>query len=120
MDTWASSWLLPFAVHQWPKKDHDLNYFYPTASLVTGPDIIFIWVARMIISGYEFRDSVPFKDVYFTSLLRDKNGKKVSKSLGNSPDPFVLVEKYDNDAVPFGTMLIAPQEFAVLFSSNRL
>jgi len=120
LDTWASSWLWPFAVHKWPEKDHDLDYFYPTASLVTGPDIIFFWVARMIISGYEFMDSVPFKDVYFTSILRDKNGKKFSKSLGNSPDPFDLFEKYGTDAVRFGTMLMAPQGLDVLFSSKRL
>ena len=120
LDTWASSWLWPFAVHQWPEKDHDLDYFYPTASLVTGPDIIFFWVARMIISGYEFMDSIPFKDVYFTSILRDKNGKKFSKSLGNSPDPFDLFEKYGTDAVRFGTMLMAPQGLDVLFSSKRL
>jgi len=120
LDTWASSWLWPFAVHQWPEKDHDLDYFYPTASLVTGPDIIFFWVARMIISGYEFMDNVPFKDVYFTSILRDENGKKFSKSLGNSPDPFDLFEKYGTDAVRFGTMLMAPQGLDVLFSSKRL
>ena len=120
LDTWASSWLWPFAVHKWPEKDRDLDYFYPTASLVTGPDIIFFWVARMIISGYEFMDSAPFKDVYFTSILRDKNGKKFSKSLGNSPDPFDLFEKYGTDAVRFGTMLMAPQGLDVLFSSKRL
>ncbi len=120
LDTWASSWLWPFAVHQWPEKDHDLDYFYPTASLVTGPDIIFFWVARMIISGYEFMDNVPFKDVYFTSILRDENGKKFSKSLGNSPDPYDLFEEYGTDAVRFGTMLMAPQGLDVLFSSKRL
>ena len=120
LDTWASSWLWPFAVHQWPEKDHDLDYFYPTASLVTGPDIIFFWVARMIITGYEFLDQKPFTDVYFTSILRDESGKKLSKSLGNSPDPFDLFNEYGTDAVRFGIMLMAPQGLDVLFSKERL
>ena len=120
LDTWASSWLWPFAVHEWPKNNHDLKYYYPTASLVTGPDIIFFWVARMIMSGYEFLDDLPFKDVYFTSILRDEKGKKFSKSLGNSPDPFTLFDKYGTDAVRFGIMLMAPQGLDVLFSSKGL
>ena len=118
--TWASSWLWPFAVHEWPKNNHDLKYYYPTASLVTGPDIIFFWVARMIMSGYEFLDDLPFKDVYFTSILRDETGKKFSKSLGNSPDPFTLFDEYGTDAVRFGIMLMAPQGLDVLFSSKGL
>ena len=120
LDTWASSWLWPFAGHEWPKNNHDLKYYYPTASLVTGPDIIFFWVARMIMSGYEFLDDLPFKDVYFTSILRDETGKKFSKSLGNSPDPFTLFDEYGTDAVRFGIMLMAPQGLDVLFSSKGL
>ena len=120
LDTWASSWLWPFAVHKWPEKDQNLSYYYPTASLVTGPDIIFFWVARMIISGYEFMGDSPFKDVYFTSILRDETGAKFSKSLGNSPDPFTLFDDYGTDAVRFGIMLMAPQGLDVLFSPKGL
>ena len=109
LDTWASSWLWSFAVHNWPNKDQNLKSFYPTNTLVTGPDIIFFWVARMIMAGIEFLDEIPFKDVYFTSILRDKDGKKFSKSLGNSPDPFTLFEEYGTDAVRFATMLMSPQ-----------
>ena len=120
LDTWASSWLWPFAVHKWPENNQDLSYYYPTASLVTGPDIIFFWVARMIMSGFEFMGDLPFKDVYFTSILRDENGKKFSKSLGNSPDPFTLFDEYGTDGVRFGIMLMAPQGLDVLFSSKGL
>ncbi len=120
LDTWASSWLWPMAVHSWPEEGKSLNKFYPTDTLVTGPDIIFFWVARMIITGYEFMDDPPFKDVYFTSILRDQTGKKFSKSLGNSPDPFELFEEFGTDAVRYGTMLMAPQGVDVLFSKDRL
>ena len=120
LDTWASSWLWSFAVHDWPNKDHNLKAFYPTDVLVTGPDIIFFWVARMIMAGIEFKDEIPFKDVYFTSILRDKDGKKFSKSLGNSPDPFTLFKEYGTDAVRFSTMLMSPQGLDVLFSNDRL
>ena len=96
-----------------------LDKFYPTNTLVTGPDIMF-WVARMIISGYEFMGELPFKNVYFTSILRDDTGKKLSKSLGNSPDPFDLFDEYGTDAVRFGVMLMAPQGLDVLFSKERL
>ena len=120
LDTWASSWLWPIAVHNWPDESDDLKYFYPTDVLVTGPDIIFFWVARMIMTGYEFRSDLPFKDVYFTSIIRDNKGRKFSKSLGNSPDPFELFEEYGTDAVRFGTMLMAPQGLDVLFSSTHL
>ncbi len=120
LDTWASSWLWPIAVHDWPDESEELNYFYPTDALVTGPDIIFFWVARMIITGYEFMGDLPFKDVYFTSILRDETGRKFSKSLGNSPDPFDLFEEYGTDAVRFGIMLMATQGLDVLFSSTRL
>ncbi len=120
LDTWASSWLWPFGVHAWPEEDQNLKAFYPTDALVTGPDIIFFWVARMIMSGHEFLDDIPFKDVYFTSILRDKTGRKFSKSLGNSPDPFDLFKEYGTDAVRFGVMLMAPQGLDVLFSNSRL
>ena len=120
LDTWASSWLWPLGVHSWPEEDENLKKFYPTDTLVTGPDIIFFWVARMIITGFEFKAEVPFKDVYFTSILRDETGKKLSKSLGNSPDPFDLFDEFGTDAVRFGTMLMAPQGLDVLFSKERL
>ena len=120
LDTWASSWLWPMAVHTWPEHGHDLKKFYPTNALVTGPDIIFFWVARMIMTGYEFMDELPFKDVYFTSILRDETGQKLSKSLGNSPDPFDLFDEFGTDAVRFGIMLMAPQGLDVLFSKDRL
>ena len=120
LDTWASSWLWPMGVHAWPSEDDNLKKFYPTNALVTGPDIIFFWVARMIMTGYEFMDELPFKDVYFTSILRDETGKKFSKSLGNSPDPFDLFDEYGTDAVRFGTMLMAPQGLDVLFTKDRL
>ena len=120
LDTWASSWIWPMGVHNWPNEGKDLSKFYPTNTLVTGPDIIFFWVARMIITGYEFLDQKPFTDVYFTSILRDETGKKLSKSLGNSPDPFDLFNEYGTDAVRFGIMLMAPQGLDVLFSKERL
>ena len=120
LDTWASSWLWPMGVHNWPDKNKNLNKFYPTDTLVTGPDIIFFWVARMIMAGYEFMGDIPFKNVYFTSILRDETGKKLSKSLGNSPDPFDLFDEYGTDAVRFGTMLMSPQGLDVLFSKERL
>ena len=120
LDTWASSWIWPIGVHKWPDQDKGLDKFYPTSTLVTGPDIIFFWVARMIISGYEFMDEYPFKNVYFTSILRDDTGQKLSKSLGNSPDPFDLFDEYGTDAVRFGVMLMAPQGLDVLFSEERL
>jgi len=120
LDTWASSWLWPFAVFSWPENSKEIDKFYPTDVLVTGPDIIFFWVARMIIAGYEFIGKPPFKDVYFTSILRDEKGLKFSKSLGNSPDPFELFEQYGTDAVRFGIMLMAPQGLDVLFSNERL
>ncbi|MFL2983591.1 MAG: valine--tRNA ligase [Candidatus Neomarinimicrobiota bacterium] len=120
LDTWASSWLWPIGVHSWPIDGSELKKFYPTETLVTGPDIIFFWVARMIMTGYEFMGEHPFKDVYFTSILRDETGKKLSKSLGNSPDPIELFNEYGTDAVRFGIMLMAPQGLDVLFSKDRL
>ena len=106
LDTWASSWLWPFAVHDWPDENDDLDSFYPTNELVTGPDIIFFWVARMIMAGHHFTGKNPFKNVYFTSILRDETGKKFSKSLGNSPDPLELFKEYGTDAVRFGACLL--------------
>mgnify|MGYP002725451606 CR=1 FL=1 len=120
LDTWASSWLWPFAVHRWPEADKNLEYYYPTNDLVTGPDIIFFWVARMIMAGYEFQDDIPFENVYFTSIIRDSQGRKMSKSLGNSPDPLDLISKYGADALRYGVMLIAPKGQDILFSEDRL
>jgi len=120
LDTWASSWLWPFAVHQWPDQDSDQDYYYPTNDLVTGPDIIFFWVARMIMAGYEFKGDIPFDNVYFTSIIRDSQGRKMSKSLGNSPDPLDLIQKYGADALRYGIMLIAPKGQDILFSEERL
>ncbi len=120
LDTWASSWLWPFATHSWPDDSEGLRYYYPTQTLITGPDIIFFWVARMIMAGQEFLGDIPFSDVYFTSILRDEQGRKFSKSLGNSPDPFDLFEEFGTDAVRFGIMLMAPQGLDVLFSNSRL
>ncbi len=120
LDTWSSSWLWPFAVHQWPGEDKELDYYYPTNDLVTGPDIIFFWVARMIMAGYEFKGDIPFENVYFTSIIRDEQGRKMSKSLGNSPDPLDLIAKYGADALRFGVMLIAPKGQDILFSEDRL
>ena len=120
LDTWFSSWLWPFGVHGWPNNEKLVKQYYPTDILVTGPDIIFFWVARMIISGIEFLDEIPFKDVYFTSILRDSTGRKLSKSLGNSPDPIELFEKYGTDATRFSIMLMSPQGSDVYFSENGL
>ncbi len=120
LDTWFSSWLWPFSTMGWPEKSDDLKTFFPTNTLVTAPDIIFFWVARMIMAGLEFMDDIPFKDVYFTGIIRDIKGRKMSKSLGNSPDPLVLVKKYGADALRYGVMLIAPQGQDILFSEERL
>jgi valyl-tRNA synthetase len=109
MDTWFSSWLWPFAtMADVGQETPTLKKFYPTDDLVTGPDIIFFWVARMIMAGYEFTGELPFKNVYFTSIIRDLKGRKMSKSLGNSPDPIDLMEKYGADGLRFGLMRIAP------------
>ena len=109
MDTWFSSWLWPFAtMANVGEESATLKKFYPTNDLVTGPDIIFFWVARMIMAGYEFTGELPFKNVYFTSIIRDLKGRKMSKSLGNSPDPIDLMEKYGADGLRFGLMKTAP------------
>ncbi len=118
LDTWCSSWLWPFATMGWPKETDTLKKFYPTTDLVTGPDIIFFWVARMIMAGYEFRGELPFQNVYFTGIIRDKQNRKMAKSLGNSPEPLELIEKYGADALRFGTMRSAPLGLDVLFNEQ--
>jgi valyl-tRNA synthetase len=118
LDTWASSWLWPFATMGWPEQTETLKRFYPTTDLVTGPDIIFLWVARMIMAGYEYMGDLPFRNVYFTGIIRDKLGRKMSKSLGNSPDPLELIAKYGADALRFGTMRSAPLGQDVLFDEK--
>ncbi len=120
LDTWFSSWLWPFATMGWPKKTPMLKKFYPTADLVTGPDIIFFWVARMIMAGFEFIGKKPFHNVYFTGIIRDSLGRKMSKSLGNSPDPLDLIDTYGADGLRFGLMLIAPQGQDIFFSQDRM
>lgn len=126
LDTWFSSWLWPFATMGWTgDKEKDaqnptLRAFYPTTDLVTGPDIIFFWVARMIMAGYEWMGEMPFKNVYFTGIIRDKQGRKMSKSLGNSPDPLDLIEKYGADGLRFGIMRIAPTGTDVKFDENQI
>lgn len=112
LDTWFSSWLWPISLFDGINKpdNEEINYYFPTSDLVTGPDIIFFWVARMIMAGYEYRNDKPFKHVYFTGIVRDKLGRKMSKSLGNSPDPIELIEKYGADGVRMGMMLSAPRQ----------
>ncbi|HEX2101040.1 MAG TPA: class I tRNA ligase family protein, partial [Candidatus Synoicihabitans sp.] len=152
LDTWASSWLWPLATMGWPDRpamrEQGFDYFYPTTTLVTGPDIIFFWVARMIMAGLEFGESegfatgpataagaetsrstltapeiarrIPFKHVYFTGIIRDAQGRKMSKSLGNSPDPLDLIEKYGADGLRFGIISIAPQGQDIRFQEDRI
>jgi valyl-tRNA synthetase len=119
LDTWFSSWLWPFATMGWPEQTDTLKKFYPTTDLVTGPDIIFFWVARMIMAGYEYMGEKPFANVYYTGIIRDSIGRKMSKSLGNSPDPLDLIAKYGADGLRFGLMLIAPQGQDILFDEKR-
>ena len=120
LDTWFSSWLWPISVFDGINHpdNEDIKYYYPTNDLVTGPDILFFWVARMIIAGYEFRKELPFKNVYLTGIVRDKQGRKMSKSLGNSPDPLVLIEHYGADAVRLGMMLTSPAGNDLPFDDN--
>ncbi len=120
LDTWFSSWLWPFATMGWPEQTPTLKAFYPTTDLVTGPDIIFFWVARMIMAGYEFMGDLPFQNVYFTGIIRDKQGRKMSKSLGNSPDPLDLIAKFGADALRFGTMRSAPLGQDILFDEQNV
>ncbi len=120
LDTWFSSWLWPISVFDGINNpnNEDIRYYYPTSDLVTGPDIIFFWVARMIMAGYEYRGTMPFKNVYFTGIVRDKLGRKMSKSLGNSPDPIELIDKFGADGVRMGMMLSAPAGNDILFDEN--
>ncbi len=120
LDTWFSSWLWPFATMGWPEKTPELKKFYPTSDLVTGPDIIFFWVARMIMAGYEWMGEMPFKNVYFTGIIRDKQGRKMSKSLGNSPDPLDLIDAYGADALRMGVMRSAPLGQDILFDEKNV
>ena len=120
LDTWFSSWLWPISLFDGINNpgNEEINYYYPTSDLVTGPDIIFFWVARMIMAGYEYVGKMPFKHVYFTGIVRDKLGRKMSKSLGNSPDPIELIEKYGADGVRMGMMLSAPAGNDILFDDS--
>jgi valyl-tRNA synthetase len=120
LDTWFSSWLWPFATMGWPEKTDTLARFYPTTDLVTGPDIIFFWVARMIMAGFEWMGELPFRNVYFTGIIRDKQGRKMSKSLGNSPDPLDLIAKFGADALRFGVMRSAPLGSDILFDEKNV
>jgi valyl-tRNA synthetase len=120
LDTWFSSWLWPFATMGWPEKTSTLKAFYPTTDLVTGPDIIFFWVARMIMAGFEWMGGLPFKNVYFTGIIRDKQGRKMSKSLGNSPDPLELIASYSADALRFGIMRSAPLGQDICFDEKNV
>lgn len=117
LDTWFSSWLWPISLFDgiMNPDNEEFNYYYPTSDLVTGPDIIFFWVARMIMAGYEFTGKMPFKNVYFTGIVRDKLGRKMSKSLGNSPDPLDLIDRFGADGVRMGMMLAAPAGNDILF-----
>ena len=120
LDTWFSSWLWPISLFDGINNpgNEEMNYYYPTTDLVTGPDIIFFWVARMIMAGYEYVGQMPFRSVYFTGIVRDKLGRKMSKSLGNSPDPLELIEKFGADGVRMGMMLSAPAGNDILFDES--
>ena len=122
LDTWFSSWLWPISVFDGmlDPENKDINYYYPTSDLVTGPDIIFFWVARMIMAGLEYRKEVPFKNVYFTGIVRDKQRRKMSKSLGNSPDPIELIEKYGADGVRVGILLSSAAGNDLLFDEDLM
>lgn len=124
LDTWFSSWLWPISVFGWENnpdedKNEQLNYYYPTDLLATASDIIFLWVARMIMSGLEYRNDIPFKEVYFNSIVRDGKGRKMSKTLGNSPDPLVVMDKYGTDALRFTMVYLAPLGNDVLFDEDK-
>ena len=120
LDTWFSSWLWPISLFDGINNpgNEEIKYYYPTSDLVTGPDIIFFWVARMIMAGYEYMGDMPFRNVYFTGIVRDKLGRKMSKSLGNSPDPLELIDKYGADGVRMGMMLSAPAGNDILFDES--
>jgi valyl-tRNA synthetase len=122
LDTWFSSWLWPMEVFKGISNpgNKEIDYYYPTTTLVTGQDIIFFWVARMIMAGYEYKKEIPFKDVYFTGMVRDKQGRKMSKQLGNSPDLLGLIDKYGADATRFGIMIASPAGNDLLFDESSL
>ncbi|MFN0082033.1 MAG: valine--tRNA ligase [Ferruginibacter sp.] len=122
LDTWFSSWLWPIEVFKGVSNPNnpEVNYYYPTTTLVTGQDIIFFWVARMVMAGYAFKQHLPFKDVYFTGMVRDKQGRKMSKQLGNSPDLLGLIDQYGADAVRFGIMIASPAGNDILFDEGAL
>ena len=123
LDTWFSSWLWPMEVFGWnenKESNKDLNYYYPTATLVTAPEIIFFWVARMIMAGLEYKKQIPFNQVYFTGIVRDKQGRKMSKSLGNSPDLLEMIENYGADAVRFGVLISSPAGNDLLFDISSV
>jgi len=124
LDTWASSWIWPLATMGWPDEEAmrraGFDYFYPTSALVTGPDIIFFWVARMIMAGITFVGRIPFRHVYFTGIIRDAQGRKMSKSLGNSPDPLDLIARYGADGLRFGIVSISPQGQDIRFQEERI
>ncbi len=119
LDTWFSSWLWPFSIMGWPENTKEQDFYYPTNDLVTGPDIIFFWVARMIMASYEFKGRIPFRNVYFTSILRDEQGRKLSKSLGNSPDPLEVIKTYGADALRFSIVYIAPTGVDIRYSNEK-
>jgi valyl-tRNA synthetase len=119
LDTWFSSWLWPFSTLGWPEETSDLEKFYPTQSLVTAPDILFFWVARMIMAGLEFKDEVPFKDIYLHGVVRDDQGRKMSKSLGNSIDPVLVIEDFSADALRFSLMMLAPAGHDVQLATDK-
>ncbi len=120
LDTWFSSWLWPLSVFDGIRnpENEEINYYYPTNDLVSGPDILFFWIARMVIAGYEYKDAKPFKNVYLTGIVRDEQGRKMSKSLGNSPDPLDLIAKYGADGVRVGMLLCSPAGGDLLFNEN--
>ena len=120
LDTWFSSWLWPFAILGWPEPTEDLRRYYPNSLMVTGSDIIFFWVSRMVMAGQHFTGTEPFPHVYFTSILRDAQGRKMSKSLGNSPDPIEMMERYGADAVRFTLVYLTPTGQDLLFDEKRL
>jgi valyl-tRNA synthetase len=120
LDTWFSSWLWPLSILGWPDKTPDLDYFYPNNVLVTGPDIIFFWVARMVMAGLEFDGRVPFSDVHLTGMIRDEKGRKMSKSLGNSPDPIKVMDEYGADALRFSVMALTPHGNDLLYSDQKV
>ncbi len=120
LDTWFSSWLWPFATLGWPEQTEDYKKFYPTQTLATGWDIIYLWVARMIMAGIEFTGKIPFSNVVFHPMIRDEKGRKMSKSLGNSPEPMDLIEKYGADALRLGLTLITPREQDVLYTEKSI